>query len=141
MPTPPGTDKAALLLNCLPPILVAKVMELLGPERGRRVRVRMETMAEAGVPAGGLDALVQELESSIKQPTPSARPPSSSQLALYRRAADQSEPVSVVAPPPAKKQADPQPQELASLPAGVLTAALEGEQIHVVAMVPRRIRC
>ena len=30
MPTPPATDKAALLLNSLPPNLVAKLMELLG---------------------------------------------------------------------------------------------------------------
>lgn len=130
MPTLAGTDKAAMLLNCLPPLIVAKVLELLGPERSQRVRARMQVMVEIGGTTEGLDGLVKELEVAVNQPTPSPGA-ASPRLALYRQAAELEDSGEPVVEPPAKKRA----KALAELSANVLTAVLNGEQIHVVAMV------
>lgn len=134
MATRTGIEKAALLLLCLPPESVEKVLAALGPVRGERLRSVLEKLRQQGSSPSDVGEVVREFEELLQQ-TDAAPPaaPTPRQLAAYRPPSDADITL------PAESNSSPMPsdpvQALHSMPPELLADVLQGEQGHTIALV------
>ncbi len=132
MSTSTGIDKAALLLRSLSPEAAEQILAGLGPERAGPVRARMQAL-KAPAAADALAGLLSEIEAALRAGD-GAPPPAAAGVEAYRRAAEEAG--QAMRPPEQEEEdTDGPAASLAELPVEILTAVLDGEQTHTVALV------
>lgn len=140
-----GEQKAALLLQNMPPEVVESVLGRLGPERSARLRAQMQRLEQQPEPAESLDQVLGEFSELLERPpeeSPANSEPARAAQAYREAAASASSPS---APSPATP-ASARPAVSAALPEDPLdalkvmdpdrlAASLQGENVRTVTLV------
>lgn len=134
MATRTGIEKAAILLNTLPPESVDKVLAALGSPHGERLRSEVEKLRQRGETPADVAEVIREFEEMLRQPDAAAPvAPTPRQLAAYRPPSD------LNLPPPEELGLPPLPNDpiraLETLPSDLLSTVLKGEQAHTLSLV------
>lgn len=131
-----GIEKAAILLDSLPPESAEQVLAALGAARGERLRVELEKLRQQGERPNDITEVLSEFEQLLAQPdvpVPEPVAPTPRQLAAYQPPSD----TDIALPQEAAPLPLPSDPVLAlhALPPELLASVLQGEQANTIALV------
>jgi flagellar motor switch protein FliG len=129
-----GEEKAAILLNSLPPEVAEGLLARLGPERGGRVRAQMQRFEQSPQPPEVLDQALEEVTQLLRQSSGD-----SVEISAQARAAaayqESQKPEAQSEETEAAPAAGDHAGQLRQLKDELLANTLEGEQPRTIALV------